>query len=183
MRTRCYFPKSQRYDRYGGRGITVCKRWRHSFENFLADIGPAPSQNRTLGRINNDGHYEPNNVEGQTGDQQANNKGSNRLLSAFGRTQTIQQWCDEIHINRGTLLSRLDRYGWTVERALSTPALFEGHKSANRLLSYNGQVLSIADWSRQTGIPASTILRRISAFNWPVERALTTDQREYHGRS
>src|SRR4051812_5454452 len=63
MRRRCADTADKRYDRYGGRGIKVCKRWMHSFENFLTDVGYAPDQKYSLGRIDNDRSYTPKNVE------------------------------------------------------------------------------------------------------------------------
>lgn len=61
MKSRCYREKNIRYDRYGGRGISVCDRWRNSFENFYADMGDKPASDYTIDRINPDGNYEPSN--------------------------------------------------------------------------------------------------------------------------
>lgn len=58
------------YENYGGRGITVCDRWLR-FENFLADMGERP-EGHSIGRINNDGNYEPGNCEWQTPEVQNN---------------------------------------------------------------------------------------------------------------
>lgn len=72
MRRRILNVKSPNYEHYGGRGITICKRWS-KFENFLADMGQAP-KNLSLDRINNDGNYEPNNCRWATAKEQANNR-------------------------------------------------------------------------------------------------------------
>jgi hypothetical protein len=60
MKHRCLNPKAAQFMDYGGRGITVCDRWLHSFENFLADMGECPPK-LTIDRIDNDGNYEPSN--------------------------------------------------------------------------------------------------------------------------
>lgn len=71
---RCFNPSDASYRRYGGRGITVCDRWRDSFENFLADMGMKPSPELELERRDNDGNYEPDNCYWATRIQQQANK-------------------------------------------------------------------------------------------------------------
>lgn len=72
MKERCFNKKRKEYDNYGGRGISVCKRWL-KFENFYEDMGDRPN-NLTLDRIDNDGNYEPNNCKWSTRKEQQNNR-------------------------------------------------------------------------------------------------------------
>lgn len=73
MIQRCENPNAYDYARYGGRGITVCERWRSCFENFLADMGPRPSPQHTLDRIDPNRNYEPGNCRWATKAEQSRN--------------------------------------------------------------------------------------------------------------
>jgi len=75
LRNRCSNPRVHNYHRYGGRGITVCPEWLHSFENFFAAVGKKPTPKHSIDRINNDGNYEPGNVRWATKSEQAYNRG------------------------------------------------------------------------------------------------------------
>lgn len=73
MLRRCYRPSHHKYPSYGGRGITVCQRWRDDFWAFVADVGERP-EGCSLDRVDNDGTYEPGNVRWATDVEQANNR-------------------------------------------------------------------------------------------------------------
>lgn len=120
MIQRCINKNLKGYSDYGGRGIKVCDRWKESFTNFLADMGPRPSPEHSIDRIDNDGHYEPGNCRWATDHQQRRNKRTTRLLTLDGKTQCIADWTRDIVVAAGTISQRLSR-GWSVERALSTP--------------------------------------------------------------
>lgn len=76
---RCENAKSTSYPNYGGRGITICARWRQSFAHFLADMGPRPSSQHSIDRLDVNGNYEPGNCRWATRAQQAQNTRRTKL--------------------------------------------------------------------------------------------------------
>jgi len=73
MIRRCHSETHERFKDYGGRGITVCARWRSSFYAFLVDMGDRPD-GLTLDRRDNDGNYEPSNCRWATLSEQQLNR-------------------------------------------------------------------------------------------------------------
>ena len=126
MKERCFNKNHPRYKDYGGRGITVCPEWLN-FENFkewafnngFVDIKVGKRSLLSIDRIDNDGDYEPSNC--RWGDKyiQANNKRSVKKYTYKGRTQSLKQWARETGIVYGTLYSRVNRLGWSIEEALT----------------------------------------------------------------
>ena len=108
MKQRCYNSNNPAFRDYGGRGITVCERWRNSFENFLADMGE-PKAGQTLNRIDNDGPYSPENCEWTNLIKQANNKRNNVKYE----NQTLAQ------IARDNVVSYKALWKWVHGRGLS----------------------------------------------------------------
>ena len=120
MHRRCRYPSEKSYPRYGGRGIIVCERWGE-YVNFLADVGRSPTAEHQIDRIDNDGNYSPDNVKWSTRSEQIRNSTKARYLEYDGKRMTIGDWSKHLGINRQTLQMRLDKYGYTVAQALSTP--------------------------------------------------------------
>lgn len=118
MMNRCHKPTDWYYDRYGGRGIFVCKRW-HNVKNFIADLSDDYRPGLMLERKDNNKGYMPSNCRWATPGEQANNKSNNRTLTALGKTQTLAQWSRETGIHRRTITSRLDLMKWPPDRAVS----------------------------------------------------------------
>ena len=116
MRKRCYDPKASGHSAYAIKGITVCARWRNSFEAFLADMGACPD-GLELDRINNNGNYEPGNCRWTTRYVQTRNTSKTRMIEFDGLKMCLRDWERHLGIGHGTLWRRLDR-GETIPFAL-----------------------------------------------------------------
>jgi hypothetical protein len=122
MKARCYNQKHHAYGRYGGRGISICERWQTSFQDFLAYVGPRPSPDHQIDRINNDGNYEPGNVRWATRKEQSNNR-SATLLVMFRGTEMSLKTAVELAGNEYNRVHHRISSGWDVTTAIETPAL------------------------------------------------------------
>lgn len=118
MKSRCSNPKDNNFKRYGGRGISVCKRWDR-FENFLHDMGEKPN-GKQIDRINNNGNYDPGNCRWATRKQQTRNTRRNIFMTFRGTTACLSELCEKFKMGYHTVYARLGM-GWSVESALSTP--------------------------------------------------------------
>lgn len=108
MKSRCLNKGNKKYPEYGGRGISICDEWV-KFENFIRDMGDAPTSNHTIDRINNNGNYEPENCRWATQYEQSNNQRSTRFFEADGLKKTVSQWADYFGISRHIINNRLKR--------------------------------------------------------------------------
>ena len=122
MRLRCYDERNISYNRYGGRGITICDEWKEDVKAFY-DWAMANGYNDglTIERIDNDGNYSQENCRWATVKEQANNRRSNVLVTHNGKTQTMKEWAHEVGIPCRVVWARMQRLGWSVERALTDP--------------------------------------------------------------
>jgi hypothetical protein len=167
MLNRCYSKTCNGYQNYGGRGITVCERWRNSFEAFRADMGEQPSDKHQIDRIDNDGNYEPGNCRWATAKENSRNKRNHRLLTFDGKTKLLVEWADELStqsgLNREKIASRLEN-GMSPELAT--------RRTCERFIEFAGEQHSLSGWARKLGLSAQTLSARIRA-GWPLELALT----------
>jgi hypothetical protein len=107
MIRRCTSPKEDSYQFYGARGITVCDRWRASFQNFYADMGDRPSPKHTIDRIKSDGNYEPGNCRWATQKEQQRNRTNNTILKHDGQEMCVAAWAEKLGVTAQTIHNRL----------------------------------------------------------------------------
>ena len=117
MRNRCRNPHAHNWACYGGRGVSIHPEW-NDFECFLRDMGPRPSPAHSLDRIDNGGDYTPANCRWATRTEQARNRRTTRHVSAFGTTQSLAAWAEQVGMLASTVAYRLSA-GWTPEQALT----------------------------------------------------------------
>lgn len=124
MRDRCLNPNNHAYKSYGGRGITICGRWRDGdgersgFECFFADMGPKPTRRHSLDRFpNTDGNYEPDNCRWATPKEQMRNRRVSVMVDYQGSQHTLAELCEKANIKYGVAYNRI-RAGKSVEDAL-----------------------------------------------------------------
>ena len=110
MKQRICNPNCKDYSSYGGRGLDIDPRWRESFESFLDDMGERP-EGMSIGRIDNDLGYWPDNCRWETIEEQSNNRRPNRFIDIGGERMTLAQAARRIGISRQAMRYRVEA-GW-----------------------------------------------------------------------
>lgn len=162
MWRRCTTPSVDRYPRYGGRGIKVCDRWK-KFDAFLEDMGPLPGPGYSIGRIDNDGNYEPGNCRWETlREQQANTSKTVYVELGDGAKKPLTILAAEIGISAETLRQRVDA-------GMSADQLLQPRNLGERPITVDGVTKLTTEWMREVPIP-------ISSFYLHCRRGLTPEQ-------
>ena len=118
MIARCENPNNAGYHLYGGRGITVCFRWRESFSDFLSDMGHRPNNKYSIERINNNGPYSPENCKWALVREQNSNTRRNKFLILDGKRFHLAEWGRRTGFSTHAIQNRL-RLGWSVRDTLT----------------------------------------------------------------
>lgn len=118
MKNRCCNKNVKKYKYYGARGIKVCEEWKYDFQVFYDwAMSNGYADDLSIDRIDVNGNYEPNNCRWVTMKEQSNNKRNNHLIRFNGKTRTLQEWSDELNIDKHLLISRI-KLGWTMEEII-----------------------------------------------------------------
>lgn len=121
MVQRCTNPNEKNFAQYGGAGIGVCAEWRNSFRAFYQHIGPRPSMNHTIERINNERGYEPGNVRWATRQDQSKNRKTTIWVEWGGERLCLKDAAQRAGVSYRRAQVRVSKLGWSTERALTTP--------------------------------------------------------------
>ncbi len=183
MKQRCNYPGHRSYSRYGAKGIRVCPEWEDDFERFLADMGPRPSSEHSIDRIDGAKGYSPDNCRWATRIEQGRNKSSNQKILYQGREITVAEAAEISGSSHSTILSRLKR-GW------SSPEIVNGKPKINQnccvpvLRSDGASFDSVNEAAAATGVSPSSISAALSGsratsggFEWSrndLRRKVTT---------
>lgn len=120
IKDRCSTNRPKHFKTYKSRGITVCDRWLESYENFLQDMGRAPSPKHSIERKDNDKGYSPDNCIWGTPKQQANNTSRSKIIEFNGQTMTLKLWADRLDMSYPALWKRIHD-GWSIKKTFTKP--------------------------------------------------------------
>ncbi len=153
FKQRCTNKNNDRYEQYGGRGITVCDEWME-FEVFSKWANENGYKNSlSIDRLDVNGNYEPSNCKWSTGLEQSRNKRNTRYVTINEVTKSLSEWSEESGIPYKTLQRRL--YTGCKEENLLAPIGYQ-----HNLLEINGEKKTMNAWAKEAGLPFSTVKRR-----------------------
>lgn len=166
MRQRCTNPNAANYINYGGRGITVCDRWK-SFQAFYEDMGDRTSEKHTLDRKDNELGYFKENCRWATVDEQQNNRRNSVFIEAFGQKLTQSQWSRKMGVTRDMINHRINVMGMSPEQAMMNPRM--SHTIKKVVKKKDGKVIavypSLAEAGRAKGGDRGGIWRALAGKN------------------
>lgn len=168
MLYRCRTETAPAWEHYGGRGITVCEQWQ-TFANFYADMGPRPSAEHSLDRVDNALGYSPENCRWATPEQQLGNRRSCVLVELEGEHVTLAEASRRSGISARTLWDR-HRKGFRGADLFRDPAAYH---QAHRVL-LDGEPVTLKEAARRLGRPYTYLCKLAKAGRLPAPlQALT----------
>lgn len=183
MNERCYDERHKSYHNYGGRSVTVIESWRTNFINFFEwakdkwqegleldkDILYKEKHNAERGMI-----YSPEYCQFVTGKVNCRNTSQTRYITFNGESKSLVEWAEKIGISDKALGERLNRYGWSVEDALTNNEKGR-NKTNNRWIEAFGEKKCLVDWGKDERclVTSITLAKRLGR-GWDAERAITT---------
>lgn len=140
MVRRCTDKRHPKFADYGARGVTVADEWKNDFAAFKSALGPRPSDQHSIERLDNSKGYAPGNVRWATAEDQANNRRDNRVLTLKGKAKSVAEWANERGTDPKRIHARLAR-GDSPKEAVTRPveAKFRNKKAAPKFEDPNSE--------------------------------------------
>ena len=160
MRRRCHKKGLDNAKHYFDKGISVCSEWFESFEQFLKDMGNAPTRKHSLDRINGELGYYKENCRWVTQREQLVNRGDfNVRLTYMGKIQCAMDWSIELGLPFQVIISRKNKLGWSDDKTLSTPNLKRMHTAKKVIDIVSGVIYdTIGEASVAIGVERSCLV-------------------------
>ncbi len=169
MKNRCTNENATNYAIYGGRGITVCRRWL-DFEKFWLDMGPTWAKDMSLDRIDPNGNYEPGNVRWATDAQQGLNRRNHVMIATPDGQLPLAEAARRSGVGYQTISARM-RYGWKPEELLLPVTKDNSRRQDNVIIPTPNGPMNASDAARRFGFRPATIFTRLR-LGWPAEDLL-----------
>lgn len=161
MKARCNAPSAKKGIYMN---IEVCERWKTSYDNFLKDMGKAPSDKHSLDRIDNSKGYYPENCRWTTQNEQCKNRGTfNKVFTYNNESMVLKDWAKKYSIKYTTLYNRIYKQGYTFEEAI----LIDNSKEFN---GFKGTLKEIIE--KFSVVRYQTVIDRLHR-GWSLENALS----------
>lgn len=168
MHRRCLEPKFRDYPRYGGASppITICPQWLRNWNQFMADVGPAPTTEHWLGRRDVKLGYTPENTIWTLPTPQKRRRAYCHKVTLGGQTMTVAE-AGRLpgQPTRNSVLRRM-KAGFS----LQAPKLAKLYRKS-KWLTWNGETLPLPEWARRLGLPSQLMWARVKA-GMPLERVM-----------
>lgn len=165
MRRRCLQETDAAYPRYGGRGIAIDPSWE-KFSAFREwALANGYGDNLTLDRIDNNGPYSPANCRWATYAQQNRNYSRVVYVEYEGKTTPLIELSERFGLSPHTVRQRIQRYGWSVECAISTPS------PRKATVTIGGKEVLLSDACEMANLSPWMVRKRL-ARGWTIEEAL-----------
>jgi hypothetical protein len=171
MIRRCRSPKYANAQWYRERGIDVCEEWGDPEVFFQWALSSGYRDDLTIDRIDNNKGYSPENCRWATQTEQARNRSSNLLVSAFGETRKVFEWIEDprCKVRKAETIQSRIRCGWSGQEAISTPV----GQSRRTVLAW-GENKSVPEWFQDPRCKAKSTktIRARLLEGWSPEDAI-----------
>lgn len=139
MISRCYIEGASSYKNYGGRGISVCDKWRKDFWSFVSDMGLKPSPEHSIDRIDVNGNYEPSNCKWSTKIEQARNMRNARIVLIEGKSYHVAELQDQYGVDMRTIYYR-SSLGWPLDKVISKERFYNNSDSQKKAVLKHAEI-------------------------------------------